>query len=298
MKKYRQVNSDNEQIKSVYDFLYHDARRIGSFLSQIDPNGHLQSLRKSAQSGENTSKKSVVGGGGGVPGVANIQGSREDQLGEQWNQNAERIYDPLWKNAMDFIRILDSKSLISKDINTAGIGQFVKVSGLLSVKNLKISKDAWEMPTIFKRIGIGESENIDERQLENNKLGMEIIKIMPYTVQATIYDDGDNKSISWMALDEENMVISPGNIIMKYGYIIPGVWTVIGIKDADADVGATISTDLVQKISENWEAAARERATTVVALVTEILSLMGRMVMGRPGGYLGITPIIIFREIA
>ena len=49
---------------SVYDFLYHDARRVGSFLAQFDDAGHLQQVTQgdTAAKGRRASYKLEVTG--------------------------------------------------------------------------------------------------------------------------------------------------------------------------------------------------------------------------------------------
>lgn len=52
---------------SVFDFLYHDSRRIGSFLSQFDNNGLLTAINQGESASRNARRGWSVELGGEVP---------------------------------------------------------------------------------------------------------------------------------------------------------------------------------------------------------------------------------------
>jgi hypothetical protein len=87
------------QSDSVYDFLYYDARRIGSFLAQFDDSGHLQQVRQSdtARKGNKRGFKITAGAGAPLVGTGNV--GFETQPYDTGSESSERIYDPLWSNA-------------------------------------------------------------------------------------------------------------------------------------------------------------------------------------------------------
>src|SRR4029077_11736169 len=66
---------------------------------------------------------------------------------------AERTYDPLWRNALMLLDWLEEADLINRDITKTSIGQFVIVSGDLSVLNAAIMRDTWVSPTL-RALGI------------------------------------------------------------------------------------------------------------------------------------------------
>ncbi len=86
---------------------------------------------------------------------------------------------------------------------------------------------------------------------------------------------------------------------MKYGDRVPGTWNMIAIKDAPVDGGPIVNTALAaQTATKGWATVADENHSTVLAMFAEFLSPIARKAMGRPGAYFGVTPIMIFREIA
>ena len=70
--------SDLPESRSVYDFLYHDARRVGSYLAQFEASGLLQSLKQTVAVEESELSKAGAAAGIGLPKIANTSGQFED----------------------------------------------------------------------------------------------------------------------------------------------------------------------------------------------------------------------------
>ncbi|MHB8887103.1 MAG: DUF6414 family protein, partial [Methylovirgula sp.] len=140
---------------SVYDFLYCDSGRIASFLAQFDDSGALErviqrdSVSKGIKGGYEVSvggNASVIGTGGG----GSLAYKRAPH--EQGSEASERIYNPLWANPLVFLDFLATENLIAPDLNKAGIGQFVKVTGSLRIVDFSIIKRIFEHPTLKKKL--------------------------------------------------------------------------------------------------------------------------------------------------
>ena len=129
---------------SVYDFLYHDPRRIASFLAQFTQYGHLKSLSRSQSTTEAASDKGVVTGRAGVPVVGSVGGSGETTASESVTDALTTTYDPLWANALALLDHLAQHGLIHRDIRRANIGQFVLAHGELDIVNLGTLRAAWD----------------------------------------------------------------------------------------------------------------------------------------------------------
>jgi hypothetical protein len=54
----------------VLDFLYYDSRRIGSYLSQFEPDGHLQSVTRGKSGSKGKKETATKEAKGGVVGFA------------------------------------------------------------------------------------------------------------------------------------------------------------------------------------------------------------------------------------
>jgi hypothetical protein len=138
-------SSENEKIASgegqeeprsdsVLDFLYHDARRVGSFLAQFDDAGHLQGLTESETVAKRVKRSWKLSVGGSIP-EAGASGEAAIERGpaEGGSKTNERVYDPFWTNALTLLDYLEVNGLIQRDIWQARIGQFVLVKGNLIV---------------------------------------------------------------------------------------------------------------------------------------------------------------------
>jgi hypothetical protein len=155
------VEREEHESDSVFDFLYHDVRRVGSFLAQFDDAGHLQGLTQS----ETVSKRLKRGWrfalGGGIPDAgATGEASIERGPAEGGSETSERVYDPLWTNARTFLDYLAERDMIQRDIHKGRIGQFVLAKGNLLVVDVTMLKNAWEKPTMKKKMLAG--ANLEE----------------------------------------------------------------------------------------------------------------------------------------
>jgi hypothetical protein len=57
---------DGQSTDSVYDFLYHDARRVASLLAQFDPSGHLTGIKQTESAESGSGMKFGASAGGNV----------------------------------------------------------------------------------------------------------------------------------------------------------------------------------------------------------------------------------------
>jgi hypothetical protein len=118
---------------SVYDFLYHDVRRIGSFLAQFDDAGHLQQITQSEGATRGSKRGWKAAAGGSLPGVGSANLSVERGPEKGGFEASERVYDPLWTNARTLLDYLSERDMLRQELARARIGQFVVVSGTLSI---------------------------------------------------------------------------------------------------------------------------------------------------------------------
>lgn len=275
---------------SVFDFLYHDPRRIASFLGQFDPNGVVQSLKRADQSSDTSVDTSTDGMKLNVGVVAGQLGqSNTATIGS--SKSSERTYDPLWSHARAFLDYLHQSDMIEDDVYRANIGQFVLFSGSLVIADIAALKEAWKLPTIRKLLGASEpapskyknSSSSANKQPTEAEFAFEMLGILPHSVQAIIHE-GATKI--WSTLNSDCLVTNSSEITLKHGMSVPGQWNILGILDAQPDDGA----DLVEVQSgPNGEQAAWAFVSALAPLT--------RMFMGRPTDAFGVTPLLIFREV-
>ncbi|UTW52048.1 hypothetical protein KFF05_01240 [bacterium SCSIO 12827] len=295
---------EGHQKNSVYDFLYCDTPRIGSFLAQFDDAGFLKQIIERESVAKSTSRGFKVGLSGGAT-IAGTGGNAgldiERGPSASGSESSERVYDPLWTNARTLLDYLAEYNLIKRNIEEARIGQFVLATGELEVKNLSMLRAAWQDETIKKLLDQGQHEDISSlsrqqrRAVErkgakssvvptDNDVALAFMKILPHAVQAHI--QGDTLS-AWCNLLEDGLVVSADELLLKHGIRVSGTWHVLGILDA---FPGSIETDLNPSF-ELTEGGVLGALLTVIAPVA-------RLLLGRPPNSYGITPLLIFREVS
>lgn len=300
------AGSDQPDGASVYDFLYHDARRVGSFLAQFEPHGHLQALTRTLGVTDATATKSGAGGGGGIPSVLSLNASTEGQASHTATEGSSDTYDPLWLNALALLDHLEQRALLNRDLTSAGMGEFVLVRGALTLLDLNVIKAAWEAPSIQKQMfgGLpaqhpGQSRATYEkakREAEQNiRVALDFLRLTPHGVQVTIRG-GAMPAPMWMTLGEAGMVVSASDIMLKHGITVAGVWAALGVLDALPDKGPEdVGSDVgAQDVAD----AAVALSMSPIGAIAAFLAPMQRAMVGRPAHCYGMTPLLIFREVS
>jgi hypothetical protein len=291
---------------SVFDFLYHDARRVGSFLAQFDDSGHLQQITQSESRTKGLKRGWKFSLGGGVGEFGTGEASVERGPGEGGSQASERVYDPLWTNARTLLDYLFEREMIQRDIWQAALAQFVLVKGTLVVLDVAMLKGAWERPLIKKLISGQNESDADlnrhqrrrnaalgqEKPPTNTHLLIELLSILPHSVQAQLV--GDNFS-AWCSLAPEGLVGLSSDLVLKHGSLVPGLWHILGVLDAKPQPGP--AADGRGKLT-GLEEAVVGLAETEVGTLAARLSPFTRRLLGRPYGAFGLTPLLIFREVS
>ncbi len=296
---------------SVYDFLYHDARRVGSFLAQFDPSGHLTSLKQTEAAESGSGMKFSATAGANVA-VARGGATLEDQRTTGEKEMLERAYDPLWTNARALLDFLADRHMIYRDMRQAHIGQFVLASGPLTVMDLTLWKGLWSLPTVRRVLTESASElsqensgssaisqnrserrhaakktNVNTRQktpIENQfEAAFEIIGMLPHTVQARLRDD--TGASVWCSLREDDLVVSASDLTLKHGATVSGRWNMLGVLDATPEPSTLLDN-----------AGALTGASAFGELMLHLTPAI-RGILGRPQSDYGMTPLMIFREI-
>ncbi len=310
-----------QKSNSVYDFLYHDPQRIGSFLAQFDDAGHLQQITQSESVGKQAHRgyKFNIGGGAAVLGTGG-QGNLgvERSPSEIGTEGTQRIYDPNWTNALALLDFLEEHELIQKDIMVARIGQLIIILGELSIIDTILLRKVFELPVIRSafmthieaavKLQIAkQTENVSQSSQQNvettsyqmpqtpsidqaqKEFGilMEILPLLPHGVQANL--NGDGYSV-WCSLDPSGLTGTVADISLKHGYSIPGTWHVMGILDA---LPGPIPSPIIMPLLPYGEVGPYNLVT-----LAKNYSIIARQALGRPAGAFGVTPFLIFRKVS
>lgn len=299
---------DERQDDFVLDFLYNDARRVGSFLAQFDSSGHLQRVtqRESASKGRKRGFKVNFSGGATVLGTGGSGGvGLERGPSEEGTEALEREYDPLWANALTLLDYLDDRGLIQRDVGNARIGQFLIAKGKLAITDLALVRRSMDLPTIKKLVNPPQKasgRNRHERraaqsagqgpEMNLQDMAMEMLTVLPHTVQGRVYTD-DGHAI-WSTLDRSVLAIGAEDLFLKHGVAIGGEWSMLGIVDAlpgtygNLDGGLDIMTEIDPE-NPGGELIAKLAAAIVP---------FSKLFLGRPDTSFGMTPLLIFRQVS
>ena len=285
---------------SVLDFLYHDSRRVGSFLAQFEV-GHLQQLtqtkdgsRGKVETSEAEAKGSVGIAGGSYKGST----ARSVDIAEGYS----RVFDPHWANASAFLNYLSENDLIQRDISASRMGEFVLAKGYLSVLDLVMFKEAWKLPSLQRMIRAGTGANQHTRNLtsaqkaaakeqkDNSEMVLDLIQIMPHAVHASLITSDDNPQMVWCPLREEYMVTPASELVLMHGVKIPGDWSILGVMNAPPDY-------VVDGLNPTVDGSEPGMMQSLVGQVSNLIAPLARVALGRPAAASAVTPILIFREV-
>ena len=308
---------DGQESDSVYDFLYHDVRRVGSFLSQFNDAGLLQQITQTEGAHKSTRRSWKTSAGGNLFGFGGANIGLERGPGQGGYEASDRVYDPLWTNALALLDFLETRELIVRDIGAARIGQFVLVTGRLAILDLKLFRGLWDMPAVRDAIKRGLPENQPPSNLQNRAdrrransarphapeeksqaekamdAGLSIVGMLPHVVQARMMPR--EGGAVWASLTEDGLVVSAADIVLKHGTAVAGEWSALGVLDAMPDADA----------DGNMTDAGRDSTLAMLATADNPFSQLMfnamphlRPLLGRPFDAYGMTPLLIFREIS
>lgn len=277
--------SDQQERNSVYDFLYHDARRIGSFLAQFDPHGQLQSLTKTNAVSDTAGSTVGVTAGASIPAIVKVDTVGNQQVSQTASDAIAKTYDPLWQNSIALLDYLTARGLIERNILQARIGQFVLVSGKLSIIDMGLLKSIFSSKFLKQNLSkqISKATNKQSGTSGSNfgDVGIELLSILPYAIQMRFGGSGFG---IWSTLRTEGLSLSTDDLLLKHGSSVAGTWNLFGILDALPDSGS------------------EEQGSSVIGdegMLTAMANLGAsfRPLVGRPNHAFGMTPLLIFREI-
>lgn len=284
----------DQNTDSVYDFLYCDARLIGSFLSQFDELGHLQQITATDNSSKGVKRGYSVKLSGNVPVPGSPEGA-EGALefgrnpGQMGSESLARAYDPLWSNALSLLDFLDERALIKKDLGSARIGQFIIAKGTLSIIDFATVAKIWTMPSLRRQWGIAELPHGKRKGGDSNVSGMEVaadfIPALPHGIQLSMISA--SRQI-WGSLREDAMIVSASDLMLKHGATVAGEWSVLGILDAKPDAGGSL------EVSDNL---GLRIATEGFGVIMTAIAPFARQLLGRRDSAFGVTPLLVFREV-
>jgi len=280
---------------SVYDFLYHDVKRVASFLAQFDPSGHLQQIKQKEGKRRGSSDKGGLSAGIDI-GVARIGFEGGTQVDNGGSEDLERTYDTLWANAITLLDYLASEDMIQKDLNIARMGQFILFSGNLSVQYTGVVQPMWNLPSMAAsaRLSIDNTQfspHITKSEIDAYKSGVEyILSIYTSLPHSSCFNIDDSHHKVWGILTEDYISGTSSDVALKYGNAIAGTWAVLGIMDALPDTLVEVPHPPMADVLTDGDGAVKK--------LIAYYSFVVRRSFGRPPEMYGVTPLLIFRQVA
>jgi hypothetical protein len=253
----------------VYDFLYVDRTRISALYAQLFPQGLLTGLKTTAQQ-----TFSDEGGVGSDIKILKV----ENKTTEGGSEGIERMFDTSWSIPLEVLARLTSLSLVRESLRGSGLGSIILADCHLRVIDFASMDNLWE-PALKILFAVGQQPQqiIPEASIPAIT---EVMKAMPHSVHAHFLA---NDGFLWSSLQPASLTIPTSDLTLKYGGTVSGQWKVLYILDAWPDTGEP------PDIGE-WSGGP---------MIDGILTAMHglRAMMGRPPGWVGVTPLMIYRSI-
>ncbi|HWL81942.1 MAG TPA: hypothetical protein VNR89_13410 [Roseomonas sp.] len=272
-------------IESIYDILYADTKKIGTYLAQVDPNGVLTGIKSTASG---TTTLSINGKASAAVVSGALTGTDASTEGN------ERSYDPSWILPITLMNRLDELGFIQRGLGGASIGSLVLMKGYVRLIDVAMMKDMWPLIGKVIRAQAAQSQQTGNRSqrrqakatpqindaLGNIEHGAELLKHLPHAFEMHMATD---TGLAWSTLNPASLLVSAADIALKHGVALPGEWHMLGLLDAHPGL---IPADA-------WDEFPRSDLT---GPMTELFTILQGL-MGRPPAYHGVTPLILFREI-
>jgi hypothetical protein len=289
---------------SVFDFLYHDSRRIQSFLAQFEEVGHTQQLRHTAAVARTKGMRYSASAGGEIPLVAKGQASADRTASKEGRESFERTYDPFWANARSFLDFLEETDMLTA-LDQARIGNLVRCTGRLIMIDLSVIQRMVQIPVLrelllarevsqvvqkIDKTGLGDDEIMAKEIAAREQItqgfnnNSEIISLIASSLHCHLIGEGFT---IWSTLNEDDLVPSASSLMLKHGVMIEGEWTLVGVLDSlpgRAELTDEILATMMPVIG------------SVGTLAIQIAQYT-RNSFGRPAVSGGVTPLLIFRQI-
>lgn len=259
---------DSQSTDYVYDYIYLDSLRLTSYLSQIDANGVLTSIKQSRGIQEDAKELTSMG--------ITMSNRYTQENNATTQKEVERNFDANIATLYAVIDKLDELGFIGREISNAGLGQMVLVSGALALREIRTILKLWEPAfNMSKMLGSGDKLPTPKQ----SKVITDLLAALPHTLLMILQSD---QYSMWATLEEANLKINADDITLKHGASIAGKWHILGILDALPDNATdnsyvSFNNDILDNLKE---------------FLTAIKQLIGR-----PSNSYGITPIAIFRTV-
>lgn len=266
------MEQDSQNTDSLFDFIYIDKQRVSSLIAQLFGAGVITSVKQTTSDSDKNNKSLEL----------NVKIAKA-RIGfdETLTSSQERLFDAAWSLPLNLLDRLSEMDMIKNDLSGLKIGDIALATGLIKVFDVGMVHKLMPAAKLIAR----QNKNKNQIKKEQQELDTaeQILKVLPQSIQidmATVEGRG-----VWMTVSPDHLTIPTGDLMLKYGPIIPGQWHVLGILDAHAH-------DLLETPEAPYPTSENEIRNSM-----DVVGMMIRMQIGRPSSSFGITPLMIFRKI-
>jgi hypothetical protein len=254
----------------IYDFLYADRARISALYAQFFPSGVLTGVKTTAQTSSLDEREF------GTDVKVLKTGMKTTGTG---SEGIEHQFDASWAVPLEVLGCLKNRSLIRDSPIGAGIGSIILTTCTIRILDWASMVKLAE-PSLLSLVATSGNRPPDFKPEMIPVFG-EALRAMPNAIHGHFLT---KEALLWSSLQPESLTIPINDLTLKYGGIIQGQWNILYLLDAWADNAGS-------PLVEGWTAGP-----IVDSLLTGVHVL--RTSVGRPGNWLGVTPLMIYRDIA
>lgn len=285
------MEQEQQNIDSLFDFLYIDRVRVSSLTAQLHNAGVVTSVKQTISDTDKSNKSVELN-------VKIFKGKigADDSIAH----SQEKTFDASWSLPINFLDKLDEVGMIKTGLNGENLGSVVHSIGKMRIFDVstiqkimplfgemaQAQANTANLPPKAKAKLKGKLD-IDEIEVSPGlTFGVvkKLINIVPNILQVDFIDeDGE---LMWMSIDKEFLTINPDDLALKYGGTIPGTWHVIGLIDALPDYVQGKDIDSSPAFPEH---DLKSGLQTFLDMVKEQA--------GRGSNSYGMTPLLIFRTV-
>ena len=270
---------------SVFDFVYIDTKRIALYLTQLSEFGHLTSLVRSVQEGDQS--KLSVG-----PRVL------RSEVDESQQTSLQKHYDTQWVAPLSLLEELQHRDMIKHIFEDVQLGDIFILPGELSLIDVGMFARVWDVVAAHQEPASTPRGNRHQRraaarlepppaavQGQQSQLGLRTMGALDQPLFVNFHSKGRH----FWSLGESACVVGQGAaMVLKHGLASPGRWHLLAILDALPDKPAWGADWLARICGGN--------ANSFGTHLIDVLSEFGK-ILERPEGAYGVTPLAIFREV-
>jgi hypothetical protein len=264
----KQLPPDLESAE-IYEFVYVDRPRVSVLYSQLFPQGGLlTSVKTNAQ--QTFSDDQNLG--------SDIKVFKaETKSTEGGSEGIEHVFDPTWSIPLEVLSRLQSLSIIHASLKKAKLGSIVLAEGYLRVIDYAGMKDLWEPALRIAMKNTPKGQKVPSLSVSEM---LNMFKALPQSIHAQFLT---TEGFLWSSLRPADLLIPADDLVLKHGGAVLGRWKILYILDAYPDDGKPPDVSM-------WSGG--ELSNGILSALHGI-----RAVVGRPVGWAGITPLMIFRAV-